>query len=124
MNFGQVAKPTYSMLMAEIKGDSMGKQKDFLIDWLEDVGYEMGYDLENHHEVDKLIVSEYLRQAYLIKDSNRERELIKMEREQKIRDIVRSEMQVIQDEALVEHLKQSHDPSDDVDEEEGNNSHP
>ena len=92
----------------------MGKQKDWLIDWLEDVGYELGYDLENHHEVDKLTVIEYLREAYIIKDSNKQRELIKVEREEKIRAIVRSEMENMykkedaytksEDKGLIEHL--------------------
>jgi len=112
------------MLMAEIKGDSMGKQKDFLIDWLEDIGYEMGYDLANYHNVDKLTVLEYLQKAYILKDKQRELEIIKMDRENRVREIVRQEIQAVQDTALIEHLKQSHDPSDDVDEEEGNNSHP
>ena len=102
----------------------MGKVKDFMIDFLEDVGYEMGYTVENFHTVDKMTVTEYLMKAYTIKDRQQELELIKMEREQKIRDIVRSEIQVIEDEAFLRHLQQSHDPSDDVDKEEGNNSHP
>ena len=58
----------------------MGKQKDFLIDWLEDIGYELGYDLQNYHEVDKLTVIEYLRDAYILKDSNKEQEIIKMDK--------------------------------------------
>ena len=103
----------------------MGKIKDFMIDFLEDVGYEMGYTVENFHTVDKMTVTEYLMKAYTIKDRQQELELIKMEREQKIREIVRSEIQVIEDEAFLEHLKQSHDPSDDLNlDGEGNNSHP
>lgn len=70
----------------------MGKQKDWLIDWLEDVGYEMGYDLENKHEVDKMTVLEYLREHYCVKSRIKEQELIKMDREEKIRAIVRSEI--------------------------------
>ena len=89
----------------------MGKQKDFLIDWLEDIGYELGYDLQNYHEVDKLTVIEYLRDAYILKDSNKEQEIIKMEREEKIRSIVRSEIENAkkddkseENNALIKHL--------------------
>ena len=92
----------------------MGKIKDFMLDFLEDIGYEMGYTMENFHEVDKMTVTEYLQKAYTIKDKQKELELIKMAREDKIRSIVRQEIQTIQDEALFEHLKSSHDQSDDI----------
>ena len=89
----------------------MGKIKDFMIDFLEDVGYEMGYNVENFHTIDKMTVTEYLMEAYTLKDKQRELEIIKMEREEKIRSIVRSEIenakrddQSKEDNALIEHL--------------------
>ena len=127
MNFGQAAKLVYLMLMAEIKGDDMGKIKDFMIDFLEDVGYEMGYDVESFHTLDKMTVTEYLQKAYTIKDKQRELEIIKMDRENRIRKIVRSEIQNMynHEEAYLDHLRNSHDQSDDFEAEgEGNNSHP
>ena len=111
--------------MAEIIVYNMGKVKDFMIDFLEDIGYEMGYDMENFHTVDKMTVTEYLQKAYTIKDKQKELELIKMAREDKIRQIVSQEMDNIHEEAYLDHLKNSHDQSDDLDlEGEGNNSHP
>ena len=105
----------------------MGKVKDFMIDFLEDIGYEMGYDMENFHTLDKMTVTEYLQKAYTIKDKQRELEIIKMDRENRIRKIVRSEIQNLynHEEAYLDHLRNSHDQSDDFEAEgEGNNSHP
>ena len=105
----------------------MGKVNVFMIDFLEDIGYEMGYDMENFHEVDKMTVTEYLQKAYTIKDKQKELELIKMAREDKIRKIVKQEIDNLynHEEAYLDHLRNSHDQSDDLDlEGEGNNSHP
>tara|TARA_Y100001970_G_C13947834_1_gene706638 strand:- start:350 stop:613 length:264 start_codon:yes stop_codon:yes gene_type:complete len=87
--------------MAEIKGDSMGKQKDFLIDWLEDVGYEMGYDLENYRNVDKLTVMQYLRDAYIVKDR------LKRKNEERQKRIALRNQAKAEHDALIEHLKGS-----------------
>ena len=70
----------------------MGKQKDWLIDWLEDVGYEMGYDLRNYHEVDKETVLDYLREHYRHVNEVKQKEMFKMQRDSKIRAIVREEI--------------------------------
>ena len=91
----------------------MGKEKDVIIDWLEDVGYDIGYDLENFHEVDKLTVTEYIRKAYLAKDKQRELEIIKMDRENRIRKIVREEMNSIHEEAYLDHLRNTEDHNND-----------
>jgi len=99
----------------------MGKEKDVIIDWLEDIGYDIGYDLENFHEVDKLTVTEYIRKAYLAKDRQRELEIIKMDREDRIRKIVRQEISSMYNdqEALIQHLSEN---ANDMDKEKGNDS--
>ncbi len=87
----------------------MGKVKDFMIDFLEDVGYEMGYDLENFHTLDKMTVTEYIQKAYTVKDKQRELEIIKMDRDNRIRKVVKQYLDEMynHEEGLIEHLKHS-----------------
>ena len=51
----------------------MGKLKSALEDWLEDVGYNLGYDMENYPEIDqweKIKIKRIYRRKYGRQEKN------------------------------------------------------
>ena len=87
----------------------MGKIKNILIEWLEDVGYELGYDMDNYQDVYKMSVTDYLIIHYGLKDKQNELHIMKAANENKIRKIVRQEIEAMYncDEALQQHLSEN-----------------